>query len=206
MADNYGLCARPDFPEDFVAACIAERLVATMDLAAISPAVLQQQEAAWQQQALPTSPSQWAQPPVARTPGDIVETLRRTLEQCSDQVACVEAKHGPRGWNVIAYVRTQSKRKERRRVWECLIHVAKEALLYAAGASDNVFLLGYDASPFMPMSMGFGCAAAVMPDETKACWATYSKGFCDRPGSCGLEHPKSQVAINVQLKHARAGV
>jgi len=159
VADTDELCVPPAPPGEW-AACVAERL------ASMNPAMLT--------------------PAVARTPADIVETVRKTLEKCSDQVACVEAKQGPRGWNITAYVRHQvtspgsvcaPARVQKKVLWDYILHVAKQAVLYAAGASDNVFILGYDASPFFPMSLGFGCAAACMPDEQRACWASYSKAL-----------------------------
>merc|ERR1712157_334687 len=84
-----------------------------------------------------------------------------------------------------------------------LLAASQQVLLAATDRSDSVFLLGYSATPFTPMPLGFGAALAEMPDKSAACWASFSKGFCDKPGACCKEHPKCQVGVNVMLKPAR---
>lgn len=152
----------------------------------------------------------------AATTADIVECVRLALSACTDQVACVVAKKGTRGWNITVYVSQEAgpvttptagnaaKDKVQKKVlWDYVISAGQHAVLHATGASRNIVLLGFAAQPFTPMSLGFGCAVAAVDDPQKACMSSYSKGFCDQPGSCILQHPKEQVAINVMLKRAR---
>merc|ERR1711972_646455 len=60
---------------------------------------------------------------------------------------------------------------------------AQQALCAATERSASVFLLGYGATPFTQMPLGFGAALADMPDKSRACWASFSKGFCDNQGA-----------------------
>jgi len=114
-------------------------------------------------------------------------------------IACAESKEGARGWTVTAYVQPQALKPCR----DQLIATAQQALLAACDRSDKVFLLGYGANPFTLMPLGFGAAIADMPNKTTACWASFSRGFCDKLGNCDKEHPKCQVGVNVMLKPAR---
>jgi len=131
--------------------------------------------------------------------GRVVESTRVALATCSGVVTRTEAKEGPRGWTITAYVDSKVLSSFR----DCLLAVAQQALFAAADASDKVFLLGYAANPFTPMSFGFGSALAHMPDKKRACWSSFSKGFCDNPSCCTGEHPRCQVGVNIMLKPAR---
>jgi len=130
---------------------------------------------------------------------EVVESVRACLERSGGIVACAEAKESARGWTIIAYVQPKALRPCR----DNLLAVAQQALLARADCSDSVFLLGYGATPFTLMPLGFGAALAHMPDKSSACWASFSKGFCDRPGACCKQHPTCQVGVNVMLKPAR---
>jgi len=132
--------------------------------------------------------------------GDVVEGVRASLAAINKIVVCAEAKEGARGWTITAYVQPAALKPCRAQ----LLAAAQQAVLVATDRSDSVSLLGYAANPFTPMPLGFGAAIADMPDRGNACWASFSKGFCDSPGTCCKEHPKCQVGVNVMLKPARA--
>jgi len=141
--------------------------------------------------------------PSARDPwaefSEVVENVRASLERSTGIVACAEAKEGARGWTITAYVQPKALKPCR----DQLLAVAQQALLAVTDRSDSIFLLGYGATPFTLMPLGFGAALADMPDKSAACWASFSKGFCDRPGACCRQHPTCQVGVNVMLKPAR---
>jgi len=160
----------------------------------------------WMPASIAASPSAWV-PPAGISPESsarasyavVVESARVALAACGQAVSWTEAKEGPRGWTVIAYVDSRLLAYFR----DYLLAVAQQALFAATDASEKVFLLGYAACPFTPMSFGFGTALAHMPDKRQACWSSFSKGFCDNPSCCLREHPKCQVGVNVMLKPTR---
>merc|ERR1719401_3236524 len=152
-------------------------------------------------------------PPLCATHADAVETVRAALASLAGVVVCAEAKKTSGGWNVIAYVQGQLLQAYR----EHILATAQQALFAstqrlpdgagaageAAGAwpAEGVCLVGYAASPFAQMPLGFGCAVADLVPG--ACRSAFAKGFCDKPGSCHCQHPKAPVGINVMLKRAR---
>jgi hypothetical protein len=70
---------------------------------------------------------------------------------------------------------------------------AKAALLEAAEWSHNVYVLGYEATPFedSPYGPSFSTALVVAPSEWEcsACWDTYQQGVCPRGSTCKWQHP-----------------
>merc|ERR1712039_529262 len=112
--------------------------------------------------------------------GMVIENVRMALAACSHVVAWTEAKEGAHGWTVTAFVDSRLLATFR----DYLVAVAQQALFAATDASEKVFLLGYAANPFTPMSSGFGSALAYMPDKRRACWSSFSKGFCNNPSCC----------------------
>jgi len=129
----------------------------------------------------------------------IVERVRVGLERSHGSIACVEAKHSPNGWTINAYVAFPAL-KERRAAFMAL---AQEVVRHSTDAAPEVFLIGFAASPFTPMPMGFGVALALMPERSKACWESYSLGFCEPPSTCLKDHPKVRVGIQICLRAAR---
>jgi len=140
-----------------------------------------------------------AQDPWAKF-SEVVESVRASLERRAGIVACAEAKQGARGWTITAYVQPKALKPCR----DQLLALAQQALRDATNSSNSIYLLGYGATPFTLMPLGFGAALADMPDKSAACWASFSKGFCDKPGACCRQHPSCQVGVNVMLKPARA--
>lgn len=84
-----------------------------------------------------------------------------------------------------------------------LKELAQQAILDATKKSEFVYILGYDVHPFMSVPLGLGCALVIMQDPENACWDSCSKAFCSSPGSCKLQHPTGQAAVNVMFKPAR---
>lgn len=131
---------------------------------------------------------------------DVIERFRVSLASSSSIVVCAEAIHGPRGWSVTAYVQPDALKVYKGQLFE---H-AQQSLLAIAEQSGNVFVLGYAATPFSPMPLGFGAALTEMQHGDISCVSSYAHGFCDSPGTCHKAHPKCRVGIHVMLKPARA--
>lgn len=150
-------------------------------------------------------PGSWQQAPEVVQPqpvvsiDDVVESVRASLVVAGSIVKCVEASNGSRGWTVTAYVEPDALKLYRLH----LTSIAQEALMHAADSSDRVFVLGFAATPFSPMPMGFGAGLAEMEDQASACWSTFSNGFCECPSTCKKEHPRQRVGIHIMLKPAR---
>lgn len=143
---------------------------------------------------LPDTMASWGER-VAR----IVESARSALEASYSPVVCAEAVQGQRGWVITAYVPAVALKTHR----SYLVNMAQQAIMFSVDWAPNVFLVGYAANPFSPMPLGFGLAIADMPDKSRACWESYSLGFCESPSTCCREHPKARVGIQVCLKPAR---
>lgn len=88
------------------------------------------------------------------------------------------------GWIVEAHV-SQSSSSSLEDVLEC----AKAHLLEAAGASTNIYVMGYEAIPFQIKPDGFEATLGVMQDESRACWDSYAGGSCHRGARCRWQHP-----------------
>jgi len=72
--------------------------------------------------------------------------------------------------------------------------IAKSVILEAAARSENVYVLGYEATPFMesPSEDGFSGTLAVASNifpTSFFCWETYTKASCPNGCSCKLRHP-----------------
>lgn len=79
---------------------------------------------------------------------------------------------------------------------------AGEALLAAAGESENVYVVGYEREPFKPLHNGVGFRAqlAIVPDEALACWDLLAKGVCSRGCACKWQHPAFTANLRVSLE------
>lgn len=130
---------------------------------------------------------------------EVVECVRRTLEAC-EYVACAQSAHGYKGWTLTAYVQPEALKTYRGQLYS----LTQQAFLIAVDRSGRTFVIGYAASPFSPLPLGFGLTLADMPSRDTACWSSYAGGFCERPGACRGEHPTCRVGVHVMLKPARA--
>lgn len=131
--------------------------------------------------------------------GAVVGRVQAALEAGPRIIACVEAKEGPRGWTLTAYVQPQALKANRAE----LVMTIQQILAVEVAQSGCSVLLGYATGPFTMMPLGFGAAIAELPEPQRACWSSFARGFCDNPGGCTGLHPACQVGINIMLKPAR---
>lgn len=78
-----------------------------------------------------------------------------------------------------------------------VLQIAKRVLLRACETSQNVYVLGYDAQPFVESPVGFATSLGVMEDEQTACWSAYSRGHCCRGNYCKWTHPTRTWTLNI---------
>lgn len=85
--------------------------------------------------------------------------------------------------------------------------LVQNALLKAAEQSASVYIVGYEAAPFIPARSGLGFSArlALVPDESTACWSLLSTGVCNQGSGCTRRHPSWQVSIDVVIQSSRSG-
>lgn len=78
--------------------------------------------------------------------------------------------------------------------------IAKAALLEAAARSQNVYVLGYEAIPFVdkPTGTGFSGTLAIASGQ-HCCWDTYQNGFCRRGQKCKWRHPGRHEIQPIQV-------
>lgn len=70
-----------------------------------------------------------------------------------------------------------------------VLECAKANLLEAAGSSNDIYVMGYEAAPFQNKPDGFEATLGVMQDESQACWDSYTSGSCCRGVRCRWQHP-----------------
>jgi hypothetical protein len=81
---------------------------------------------------------------------------------------------------------------------ESLLMLAKNTLLCASAAAEEVCILGNSLEPFTQRPHGFSVVLAEMPvDVTDVCWDAYRKGCCCRGHSCRWQHPQHTVELSV---------
>lgn len=82
------------------------------------------------------------------------------------------------------------------------LFLAQQVMLCAAERSTNVYIIGYEKNPFMPMRGGFGFSAqlALVEDDTRACWDLLKTGICSRGCKCRWQHPSWQVSLNTVMR------
>jgi len=123
----------------------------------------------------------------------VADRVVHELMACKDLVFDVTLVDGTKGLSVTAFIKTKQSQEK----LDNLKERARKAVLDAVEKTECLYLLGCSSNPFATMSLGFGCALAVMPDPDNACWDSYSKGFCSSPGSCKFQHPKHRAGLNV---------
>mmetsp|Transcript_107740 Transcript_107740/g.347825 ORF Transcript_107740/g.347825 Transcript_107740/m.347825 type:complete len:316 (-) Transcript_107740:107-1054(-) len=128
----------------------------------------------------------------------IVAAARAVLLSCLCVVG-VEVTKGANGWSINARVRPQDFQQK-----EVALTRAKEAFLAAAEASQNIYLLGYCARPFVATPMGFAARFGAVPDEHSACWGLLKHGVCRFGHGCHWQHPELQATVNVAIMLAES--
>lgn len=99
------------------------------------------------------------------------------------------------GWRIVARIRPQELRLQ-----EHLLALAQAALLHAAEASGNIYVLGYLVKPFDVTPEGFKATLGVMPDQRTACWGAFSKSCCRHGSACKWQHPTCRTLVNVVVE------
>jgi len=125
----------------------------------------------------------------------IASAVEAALSEITGAVTTETVRVRPNGWAVVAHVRAAEIHLKERYLLQ-----AKEELLSAASGSDNVYVLGYKARPFVATVMGFDAMLGTMEDESQACWETYEQGFCARGSCCRWKHPKISTTLGVMIK------
>lgn len=103
------------------------------------------------------------------------------------------------GWRVEVSLRAEDMCFK-----ENFLTVVKNALMEAAQLSQNVYIMGTGAKPFISKSQGFTTMLGEMADRTQACWDLYMKGCCWRGDACRWRHPQCLMPVNVVLKQMEA--
>mmetsp|Transcript_56466 Transcript_56466/g.104553 ORF Transcript_56466/g.104553 Transcript_56466/m.104553 type:complete len:300 (+) Transcript_56466:253-1152(+) len=124
----------------------------------------------------------------------VVEFAREALSR-TGYTAMVEMNAGTNGWSVVAWVLPQ---------FLCFVDIilteAKNALLQGAAESKSIFVIGYDAWPFLQTPYGFSAVLGAMEDERQACWDFFSTGTCSRQGKCRWRHPVCKRPVEVEVR------
>jgi len=115
----------------------------------------------------------------------------------AESVLSIDACEGDNGgWTVVAHLLPEDCVRHRER----LLKLAKEALLQASAASQNVYVLGHRWRPFVATPFGFGARLAAVKEPAKACWGLLNKGVCAAGGHCRWEHPHFQANVSVMVR------
>jgi hypothetical protein len=69
--------------------------------------------------------------------------------------------------------------------------IAKASLLETAARSQRVYVLGYEATPFVDdtFDVGFSGTLAIASWQDYTCWETFRWGYCPRGCTCRWQHP-----------------
>lgn len=124
----------------------------------------------------------------------VLTTVKSILVSCLwiESVDCVENNAG------FSIVVTMPARHFNRK--EDVIKLAKAALLQASEQSSGIYMMGYQAQPFLTMPMGFAALFADVLDEHRACWGMLQTGFCHYGNRCHWEHPSINTKVDVKIK------
>jgi hypothetical protein len=82
---------------------------------------------------------------------------------------------------------------------DLIFQLVKDTLLRDAAQSDNTYILGYTARPFVHVdALSFSLNLGYVPaaHQNTACWDFYKNGFCRR-ASCRWDHPKEMDMMRV---------
>mmetsp|Transcript_90999 Transcript_90999/g.284659 ORF Transcript_90999/g.284659 Transcript_90999/m.284659 type:complete len:315 (-) Transcript_90999:75-1019(-) len=121
----------------------------------------------------------------------IIQAATSILLGCPSVVSA-EATRATCGWTISTNIRREDFHYK-----EFIFSKAKEAFLMAAEASENVYVLGYLARPFVASLVGFSARFAAVQDDHQACWGLLKSGFCHLGSSCRWRHPESQATVSV---------
>jgi len=126
---------------------------------------------------------------------EVVSAGKSALES-RPSVEKAELLRHSRGWHMTVRCRASQS-------WDIqsALNLAKMAMLHAAVQSATTYVIGYDATPFLPKPFGngFNCQLASVSDESSACWDLLSVGLCRRGCACRWKHPVWQMAVEVTV-------
>jgi len=127
---------------------------------------------------------------------DVTLAVTAGMESCTyaDKVETFKDKSG-QGWTIEVLPKEELKPHK-----EYLVSLAKNLIFSATSNSNNVYIMGYSAKPFMEKPQGFVTVLGAMQDESKACWDFYSKGACSRSCECRWEHAECLMPVNIVIK------
>mmetsp|Transcript_56435 Transcript_56435/g.134511 ORF Transcript_56435/g.134511 Transcript_56435/m.134511 type:complete len:423 (-) Transcript_56435:97-1365(-) len=85
-----------------------------------------------------------------------------------------------------------------------MVGAAQQTVLQIIAQYTNVFIIGRHSNPFKTIGqfgLSFSLVLAFLPTDklSRACWDTYGKGFCPRPGACSWCHPEDGDLLEVQI-------
>jgi len=81
-----------------------------------------------------------------------------------------------------------------------VVAIAKAVLLEAAARSQCVYVLGYEAVPFVDNAEGTGFSGTlVIASGQRCCWDTYQNGLCRRGQKCKWRHPGRHEIQPIQV-------
>lgn len=83
---------------------------------------------------------------------------------------------------------------------EYVMTLAKNAFYEVSNNSSSIYMLGYDAKPFIKKSDGFALMLANVRSDSRTCWSFYSCGVCKKEGCCQYEHPTCLMPVSVNVQ------
>lgn len=129
--------------------------------------------------------------------GQVIHALNLALCCCS-QVTRVRVENGSMGFATYMYVTLQNMACQ---AFD-MFGVAQKSLLDATASSQNVYVLGYAAQPFVRLNgHGFKAILSEMPASVqhRVCWDSYQYGSCPRPSTCRWGHPTQLDMMEVHV-------
>lgn len=142
----------------------------------------------------------------------ILSAMRATLIRngLAGNVASVHILADPKGWSIDDHYLGAGKWYMERTIAiqvgslrvpdeDQLLSLAKTTLLREAEKSPCVYIVGYEAQPFVPVLHGFRASLGAMRDVSKACWDVYKTSVCKRGPACDRQHPPCTILVHVAV-------
>lgn len=124
--------------------------------------------------------------------GRVVLALKTALASLVDDIKLTS---GPETYDFLAHTASEDQRHKSH-----ILRVGQDAILRAANQSKLVYVMGYQARPFVTTQYGFECVLGTMHDKKAACWDVFTQGYCRRGNACRWEHAAFQSRVSVVLK------
>jgi len=165
----------------------------------VSPEHLSSKAAAYEPTQQPSQPLSQTDLDSHTAMAQMMEEVKQVLQR-SPEIAIADLTQSLNGWFLVV-----APAKNKGASGNQVLALTKRALLAAAEASKNVYVLGYEALnvAFATKAQGFESQLAVMGNAHRACWRTFKEGFCASGAACGKEHPILEVPVRVFLEAAQ---